>query len=184
MRHLSVVLILVLLGVTGFQLLASSRSQGLPEAIAARSVGDLLPDVPLRKSNLDAASGTTEPKHLRDVVGSSCAVVLFFSPTCVACETLAPLWSDSHSVLLSGARLSVVWVSVTPDVEEGRAFMTKHRLHGPVYVLPRISDMFTLGIHGTPTLYVVGSDLRLLGVSDGNPETLPQRIRPGHCRTV
>lgn len=184
MRHVSVVLILALVGVTGYQLLLSSRSPRLPEAIAERSVGDLLPDVSLRRSSLDGPSGITAPRLLRDAIGSSCAAVLFFSPTCVACEIIAPLWSDRRSILVGATRLSVVWVSVTPDVEEGRAFMTKHRLHGPLYVLPRISEMFTLGIHGTPTLYVVGSDLRLLGVSDGNPETLPQRIRPGHCRVA
>lgn len=183
-RYLSVALILALLGVTGYQILLNSRSQGLPEAIAVRRVGDVLPDVSLRRSNLDGSSGTTVPRHLRNAVGSRCAVVLFFSPTCLACETIAPLWSDRRSVLVGATRLTVMWVSVTPDVEEGRAFMTKHRLHGPLYVLPRISDMFALGVHGTPTLYVVGSDLRLLGMSDGNPETLPVGIRSNHCRTA
>lgn len=181
MRHLTAALILVLLATATAQLVERSQFRRSTSGFVARMVGETLPDVSLRRSDLGGPPEKTVSTRLSDAVGSKCAIALFFSPTCFACEAIAPLWSGRSTVLLDGQRATVLWIAVTNDVQESGAFMSRHGLNGPLYTLPRISDVFDLGVHGTPTLYFIDPDPRLEGVSDGNPETLPTPRNPGAC---
>jgi hypothetical protein len=154
--------------------LSTPASTVRPRSIAP---GDTLPGVPLiptRHSEFARASAVTTT--LRAITGGRCSIVVFFSTTCPFSRAMAPAWAGIDTLRLSGAVLTVHWLSVASDTEASD-FLRRHDLPAESFAVRNTADLAQLGVSGWPTLYLIDGTARFRARLPQTPDAIRLTVR-------
>ncbi len=138
-------------------------------------IGDTLPDLPVMPVETPRPG---EPRSIplsAAVARSSaapCTFLIVYSTTCGACRRAAEAWASAAAPVREGFDPVVLWLSLPDSPDKIQAFHEEFGLPAPVYALASADHAGAMGVIGTPTVYAVNRDLRVVRMPGAAPEDL------------
>lgn len=149
------------------------RAEGTEGLFAPRVVrlGDTLPNLPLFSippAAPDAESTLTLSSVVSEIRGP-CLFLLVYSTTCGACRRAAAAWAQAAPEVRSVLDSAVRWVSLPDQAKRIQAFRDEFGLDTRHHVLTSAGAAAAMGVVGTPTVYGVDRDLRVVRMPGAAP---------------
>ena len=139
-------------------------------------IGDTLPDLPvmpvIETSRSEGARLVALSDALTRTSVGPCSFLIVYSTTCGACRRAAAAWAKAPSAVRTEFDRAVLWLSLPDSPDRIRAFHEEFGLPAPAYVLVSADQAGTMGVIGTPTVYAVDRDLRVVRMPGAAPEEL------------
>jgi hypothetical protein len=151
------------------------ESSGVATAVALK-VNDALPSVRIRTGK--SSKSTDVPARLHDLVRHDrCSILVFFDSSCPICRDMAPSWSSKRFLDVGGDSLPIHWIAINPADTGAAGFIARYRLSEPYFTLVSDADRASLGVTGTPAVFLVDSSMKFLGRRSGEPAqvSIPER---------
>lgn len=160
----SFVVLWILVILIAFLLAGALRQLGLIAIRLGDEPGALITDAGLdRGAFVPSASGidceTAEATQLTDLLGPRQRLIIFFTPTCLACRELVPHLNE----IITTRSGEYDFVSVCRgDLQSCRSFKRQHRLRGDVLVDTTGEVESSFDVRFTPFAYLIDSSDRVL----------------------
>ncbi len=132
---------------------------------------DTLPNLPLMTIPAGRSAGGSATTLASILSGSPgpCVFLIVYSTTCGACRKAAAAWGKAAPHVRSVLDSAVRWVSLPDRPDRIQAFREQFGLDTPHFILPFAEAAAAIGAVGTPTVYAVDRDLRVVRMPGAAP---------------